>query len=112
MGLPLRHKVTVSLYRPEPNSRGGRRDAWAEPVTVPIYGWAPSGMEQGADGMRRPVAWDVDVYAPLGVEGNPRAKWVLDDGRTYEQVGYPEDFTHGPFGFSPGLRINLKRIEG
>lgn len=112
MAFHVKQSVTVSLYRSEANSRGGRRDAWAEPATVLIYGWAPSGMEQEIDGMRRPVAWDVDVYAPAGVEGSPRAKWILNDGRTYEQVGHAEDFTHGPFGFAPGVRINLKRIEG
>lgn len=112
MSLATRFIAKLALYEPQPNTRGGRKDSWKPYRLVEIFGWAPSGMEQGVDGMRRPVAWDVDVYAPLGVEGNPRAKWVLDDGRTYEQVGYPEDFTHGPFGFSPGLRINLKRIEG
>lgn len=112
MGFPQRFEAQISLYKPQPTSRGGRKDAWGNPEKVSIFGWAPSSMRQGIDGIRRPVAWDVDVYAPVSVEGNPRAKWDLGDGRVYEQVGYAEDFTHGPFGFTPGVRINLKRIEG
>lgn len=112
MSLAARFIAKLALYEPQPNTRGGRKDSWKPYQLVEIFGWAPSGMEQSADGIRRVTEWDVDIYAPAGVQGNPQAKWVLDDGRTYMQVGQAEDFTHGPFGFAPGVRINLKRIEG
>ena len=36
---------------------------------------------------------------------------IPGDGQ-YEVDGEPEDYCHGPFGFRPGLVVNLRKVSG
>lgn len=90
---------------------GNAVDTWGDPVDVPVFGWAPATPAVGFDQGRRPVATEFDIFAPAETECRDRDLWVLD-GLEYKQQGPAEDFTHGPFGFAGGLRVNVKRSDG
>lgn len=114
MGVPTPHQVTREPFTPGPKDRHGNPvDAWGEPVSVPVHGWAPGSADvQPAEEARRAVVRDLDLYAPAGTPGAPRDRWTVG-GVVYLQVGHPEDFTHGPWGFDDaGVRINLRAVEG
>lgn len=103
--------VAVRPFTPGEDDHGAPTDAWAPAQSVPVYGWAPAAMSQPIEGNRRPVDIDVDVYAPPGTATGPRDLWLLPTG-DFEQVGYVEDFTNGPFWQGSGVRVGLKRVEG
>jgi len=85
--------------------------AWADPVEAPVYGWAPASTgEPGAVG-RSEVTWDLDLYAPPEFVATA-ADRILVGSTEFEALGVPEDFGYGPFGFTPGIRLRLRRIEG
>jgi hypothetical protein len=103
----------VRRFRPGPDDgRGNPADGWGPPRRVAVFGWGPPAadrepFEQG----RSEVARDLDLYAPPGVGCGPRDRWLVAGG-VWEQVGWAEDFTSGPFGFAPGARVSLRRVEG
>lgn len=91
---------------------GDTADAWAEPVDVLVHAWAPPSADGSpVEEARNAVTRDLDLYAPAGTTGAPRDRWIVG-GVTFEQVGWPEDYTNGPWSWSAGVRINLKRTEG
>ena len=79
------------------DSWGTKHSVWANPDTE---------IRDIGTGTRRALS----LYAATGF-ARP-GDHVVIDGETYEAIGYPEDFTHGPFGFPAGYRINLQRTEG
>ena len=87
-------------------------ESWGAPVDVPVYGWvSPSADGAPFEQSRGAIVRDLDLYAPPETPSAPRDRWLIC-GTLYEQVGHAEDFTRGPFRFTAGLRINLKRVEG
>lgn len=84
-------------------------DSWADPVAVPVFGWATPGSDAEHEKHRTTVVRDLDVYCPTKF-GEPKDQ-VTVDGDLYDVVGYPEDYNHGPgiIDFQPGYRLNLKR---
>jgi hypothetical protein len=53
------------------------------------------------------VVVTLELFAPARPVGD-RDRFVVN-GATYEVVGDPEDYDHGPFGFAPGMVVNLTR---
>jgi len=98
-------------YEPTTDSHQALTDAWAEPVTVTIWGWAITKTEQPIEQNRRPTTTQVDIYAPPRTPNSPRGQWILDDRGPWEQIGEAEDFTHGPRP-GGGLRIRAWRNNG
>lgn len=92
---------------------GNPVDSWSAPVSVPVYGVAPGtpgeDYEPGAN--RSLIPWV--VYGPTaslgGVSSRDRIDWA---GNTYEVDGDPEVFDYGPFGYEPGARVRIVRVEG
>lgn len=83
---------------------------YANPDTQRVYGWSPAGTsEQG--GWRTQVTADLQVYAPPGFRCGPQ-DLVVVDGVRYHVEGDLEDYTHGPFGWTPGVRVNLSKVTG
>lgn len=109
--IPCRQLCQKQSYAPTTDSHGAPVDAWGTPSDVMVYGWAfakeSADIEQG----RTPIDRDVDLLVPPGGANAPRDHWILN-GVAFEQIGHAEDFTNGPWLFTPGFRINLKRIEG
>lgn len=113
MSLPTPYAVQRAPFQPgSTDAHGNPVDAWGPSASVAVHGWAPPSADGSpAASGRDPVIRDVDLYAPAGTVGKPRDRWTLD-GATYDQVGYPEDYTRGPWQWAAGVRINLKRSEG
>lgn len=90
---------------------GNPKETWADPgISEDAYGWAPPSPDgQPFEPNRVPVVRDLDVYMPASA-ARPKDRMMVD-GALYSVIGYPEDFNHGPFGFAPGVRVSLLRIE-
>ena len=88
---------------------GNTVDAWSEtPTPTPVYGWAPAGTNE-SNASRHTVTADLELYGPPDFTLDPRDRVVIL-GDTYEVLGAVEDFNHGPFGYTPGVRVNLRRF--
>ena len=90
---------------------GNPAESWAAPVDVPVFGFAPAGTSEPFGVGRDAVAWDLDLFAGPDFTLAARDR-VLVLGVEHEVDGRVEDFTHGPFGFAPGVRVRLTRVEG
>lgn len=104
--------LTHAVVEGTKNSHGNKTKTWASGVEQPVYGWAPPTADlEPLEAGRTAVIRDLDVFAPSEFVVGPHDR-VTVDGDLYEVVGHPEDFNHGPFGFAPGFRVSLKRVEG
>lgn len=75
-----------------------------------VHGWAPPGARGNAEPDPERVIHDLDLFVPITVESSPKDIVDLPVGR-FEVVGWPLDYTHGPFspGFG-GLVVRLKKV--
>lgn len=93
------------------DSWGAQPQAWGDPIEVAVYGWAPVGADQLMRDLDTGIRRDYDLYAPEPF-ASPGDRVLLPGAGTFEVVGYPEDYSTGPFGFKNAVRINLLRVEG
>lgn len=89
---------------------GNKVEAFDPPRPEPVYGWAPAGSTE-MTGWTSQVTADLQLYAPPTFKATPQDHVVVD-GRTYAIEGAVQDFNHGPFGFTPGVVVNLRRVTG
>lgn len=92
------HDNPVSVYAPALNLTG---------TQVAVMGWAPT---QTTESNESRVQADIDLFVPPSVSGGPKDIVDLPEGQ-FEVVGWPEDWTKGPFGFTPGKVVKLKRTQ-
>jgi hypothetical protein len=110
--MQARKTVQRLAYQPGvPDTHGNAADSWADPVDVPVFGWAPPDPDSENSVGRSQTIRDLDVLAPAGTDAQPGDRMIVA-GDTYDVIGYPEDFTEGPFAYTAGVRINLNRSEG
>lgn len=108
---PLTHEVTVTRRTGTgEDAMGDPVVTWSEPETVRVYGWGPPSPDEAIRPVESGLKRDLDVYAPDPFADNGDMVDVL--GVAFAAVGHPEDFSHGPFGFTPGYRVSLARVEG
>ena len=88
---------------------GNETPGWGAPVTRYVYGWAPAGSLE-VNGWRHTVTAELSVFAPPDFEVTSKDRMVVD-GDTFEVEGLVEDYNNGPFGFTPGVVVNLRRAE-
>ncbi len=87
------------------DAHGNPVDDWTPPTTVPVYGWAaPNSTEPKRAGIDAVVV-TLQVIAPVFTAGDKDR--VIVQGVEYDVVGDVEDWNHGPFGFAPGVVVNL-----
>lgn len=112
MSFPLLFTVGVRAFTPGAgDAHGNPVEAWGSATTHSVYGWsAPSSTEPKLAGHDRVVV-DLELLAPEGFPAQPRDLVVVDSD-DFQVLGYVEDFNNGPFGFRPGLVVNLRRVEG
>jgi hypothetical protein len=110
---PTPHTVRVHVYLSSAvDAHGNPTATWdANGIDYPVYGWSPPSADTETLGGREAVTRALDLLVPPGFPAGPRDR-VSVDGVLYDVVGYPEDFDHGPFRWTPGLRVNLRRTEG
>jgi len=109
---PTRFTVGVRTHQGgTENAHGNDEDSWSDPVDWAVYAVAPAGTLEPFEANRAPITWDLDVLGP--VEGAPGSKdLAVWQGVEYKVEGRFESFDFGPFGFAPGGRVRLKRVEG
>lgn len=89
----------VAVYTPDLESDGAVRA---------VMGWAPT---QQSEPNEVRVVSGLDLLVPAGWVSGPRdVADVPGEGR-FEQVGHPQDFSRGPFGFAPGKVVKLERVQ-
>ena len=113
--LPLLREVGLHAY-----STGGDGYSGAAVYTPPrdspgiaekVYGWSvPSSREPHGEGRDNVVVTDVELLAPPGFPVGPYDVIDLPDGQ-YEVIGQPEDYNQGPFAYTPGVRVNLRKVD-
>lgn len=114
---PLRFRVGVrTLATDIEDAHGDPAITWSDPVDHPVYGWGPPGAGGSDHGEPKlaghdRVIVDRELLAPPGFPAGPRDRVVFPDGE-FDVLGYPEDYTSGPFGYMPGLVVNCRRVEG
>ena len=110
---PLAQTVQHLAYAGEVrDSRGNVIDAWADPVDVAVYGWHTSATHEPQIAGHDRVLVDAQVLAPSSWRPSPRDKVTLPGFGEYQVIGETEDFNHGPFGWEPGNRVNLRKVTG
>ena len=113
MSFPLAQVVSHLAYVGQVrNDRGNLVDAWADPVEVPVYGWHTSATHEPQIAGHDRVLVDAQVLAPQSWRPSPRDKVTLPGFGEYQVIGETEDFNHGPFGWEPGNRVNLRKVTG
>lgn len=95
------------------DAHGNPVETWGPATDMPCTWWSPSSTEPALAGHDRVI---VDLVIVLDAEVaalvDHRDRFAVE-GRTYSVQGLPEDYDHGPFGWSPKRRaLALKRVEG
>lgn len=94
------------------DAHGSEIVSWASPVRQPVFGWSvPSSSEPKLAGHNRVVV-QIELLAPPAFRVGPYDKVIVPGHGELDVLGVPEDFTHGPFGFMPGLVVNLGKVDG
>lgn len=112
-GLTVGHRV----YGPgEPDTHGNATAAWAEPVALLVFSVAPRGSSEPT-AARDEVVSGLTLLAPADTIVGPLDLIVIDDtipayAGEWKVDGDLGDWTRGPFGYRPGVAINLTRAEG
>lgn len=92
---------------------GDPEPSWANPITRTVYGWASPSLTETVDAGRNPTEIALEVYASTASLGDVHeGDRMTVNGELYEVDGGAQNYDFGPFGFAPGVRVNLKRVEG
>lgn len=117
MSFPTPYTVDVLHLQPAgQDDYGNDTETFGPAHTQRVYGWAPGGAGSArstreADDARATVVTDLQLFAPAEFVCGAQDRVVIG-GVTYFVEGNVEDFNHGPFGFRPGVRVNLQRVTG
>ncbi len=114
MTLPARH--TVGWHTVDTGAVDGEGNpvieylpSLDEPGTpTAVIGWATPQSTEPEIGR---VIHDIDLYIQPGATSQPQDVVDLPDGQ-YEVIGWPLDWTRGPFLYAPGAVVQLKRVTG
>lgn len=109
---PAPYTVQVSRWTlGEPDKYGEREKVYGPPVDRKVYGWAPPGVEDELFSSNRDaVVQDLDVYVPPSFEISPDDLMVIG-GEEFRVLGGLRDFNNGPFRFTPGRVVRVKRVK-
>ncbi|WP_293775287.1 hypothetical protein [uncultured Corynebacterium sp.] len=113
MTTPFPLRRTVRKISRTITGRNGLGNAVTEETTseVLVAGWAqPSSDEPKQAGHER-LTVDLEIYAPPGAFSEGDAVDIPGYG-TLEVIGHPENYSHSPFGWDPGLVVvNTRRKD-
>jgi hypothetical protein len=114
MAFPVLQSIGVRTYSTAGDDGFGNPvESWSNATTVAVYAVAPGtpgeDYEPGRIASRIPLV----VLGPSSALSSIGARdLIVWGGREYEVDGEPENFDMGPFGFEPGCRVRMIRIEG
>lgn len=112
MTFPLLFEVGVQAFTGSGvDAHNNEIETWSDTTQHRVYGWSsPKSDEPKVAGHDRVIV-DVELLAPEGFPARAHDRVILPDG-VFDVIGYAEDYNHGPFGWKPGLVLNLRRSEG
>lgn len=88
-------------------------ESWAAAVDKPVYAVYPGTPGVDYEPGRSPSQIPMFVLASAdslgGVKARDRIVW---NGATFQVEADAEDYNYGPFGFEPGVRVQMLRVEG
>lgn len=113
---PFPESFTVGhqVYSESGTGYGGLpTESWAPPASVPVYAIYPGTPGEDYEPGRNPAEIPLFLLGTSDALGSvqPRDRFVVN-GDTFEVDGAVENYNFGPFGFEPGVRVTLKRVEG
>lgn len=85
-------------------------DGHADPVDKPVFGWGPPAPDDILRAEQTGTEAHLDVYCRVPFAKH-RDKLIIN-GVEWDVEGDPDDYRHGPFGFTPGVRVRCKRVVG
>lgn len=83
-----------------------------DPVTVYIYGPAPTAPEELPVATTDRLRERLTLYVSPDFPDVDRRDQIVVRGKTYEVDGAVQDYNDGPHGFLPGGTLYLVRVEG
>lgn len=111
MGFPLNQTIGHKVWSAgSVDTHGNPVDTWAAAVDLAVYGYGPPAVRAETEPGGTQVISHLEVYGP-STPVDPRDRFVVD-GILYEVAGESNDWDHGPFGYTPGVVVRLKRVEG
>lgn len=112
MSLPTPFTIGVKSYVSGSVDRyNNPTESWSASVDVPVYGIAPTSSDEPFEVGRNAVITELSVLAPVGTAIGPKDRVVIDSDE-YEVDGDIADWSKGPFSWSPGIEIRLKKVTG
>lgn len=92
---------------------GNEEPEYGLPETQRVQGYyMPSVYEQLGQYVSREIV-DVLMFVPPDFVCTPRDRYEIPgQSGKFEVIGHARDYTKGPFGFKPGMLVELKRVTG
>ena len=92
---------------------GNPAPLWAEPVSRAVYGAYPGTPGEDYEPGRNPSQIPLFLIGSSDQLGDVHARdRIVWQSAEFEVDGEPENYNFGPFGFEPGVRVRLLRVEG
>lgn len=108
--------IHARRVRDSVNALGQPVDTY-QTVSRAVFGWSPksnTGARSSTGGADSALAdrttTEVSLLTPDGDWGDGD-KVTLPNGNEYTVIGEPADGNNGPFGFTPGYRVTLRRVH-
>lgn len=112
MQFPLPWQVIRRRRALQPELDELNNEVWGDTVAaISVAGWSVPVSTEPNVGRHERLQVDLELHAPTG-EFLPDDRVEIEPYGVLEVVGWPENFSYGPFGWDPGLEtVLLKRIE-
>lgn len=93
------------------DAHGNVQETWSAPETVNVYSIAPTQQIEPFEEGRDVVVEKKTILAPSNVHIGPHDK-VRINTEEYKVDGGTQDWNTGPFGWTPGVSINIEKVSG
>ena len=112
--LPENFTVGHQVYSATGSGYGNTpAESWSTPSTVSVYAIYPGTPGEDYEAGRNPSLIPMFLLGSKDALGAVKARDRFTvNGDLFEVDGAIEDFTQGPFGWTPGVRVRLMRVEG
>jgi len=107
---PFNESITIQTAAEVVDRYGNVVRDWAAPLSLVVLGIVyPRTTSEDNDG-RTAVIQGITVLLPAGTNVAAENR-IVARGRTYEVVGDPSDW-RSPWGWEPGIQVDLERVAG
>lgn len=112
MNLPTPYEVGIKRHvAGAKDAHGNKSESWLDPEFVRVYSIAPTSSQEPPEAGRGAVITNITVLAPPTVTVDRLDRIVIGEDE-YTVEGEVGNWNQGPFGFTPGISITLKRVSG